>query len=154
MTPRFFIDRPIFAAVLSVLVTLAYPPLADVVRATRVNTRTRSPERLLTVSLNSPAEPGYPNGRFDQLYLSNYAVLRLKEELQRLPGISDVTIFGQRDYAMRIWVDPDRLAAKNLTAADVVNAIRQQNLPMAAGQVGQPPAGSDQPYQFTLSGVG
>ena len=135
-------------------VNLAMPQLPDVVRATGVTTRKRSPELLLTVGLTSPPEPGYPNGRYDQVYLSNYAVLKLREELQRLPGISDVTIFGQRDYAMRIWIDPDRLAGFGLTAADVVNAIHQQNLPFAAGQVGQPPAGSHQPYQFTLSGIG
>ncbi len=76
------------------------------VRATGVTTRKRSPELLLTVGLTSPPEPGFPNGRYDQLYLSNYAVLHLREELQRLPGISDVTIFGQRDYAMRVWVEP------------------------------------------------
>jgi multidrug efflux pump len=135
-------------------VNLALPQLPEVVRATGVTTRKRSPELLMTVGITSPPEPGYPNGRYDQLYLSNYAVLRLREELQRLPGISDVTIFGQRDYAMRLWVDPDRLAALNLTATDVVSAIRQQNLAIAAGQIGQPPVGSGQPYQFTLTGVG
>jgi multidrug efflux pump len=135
-------------------VNLAMPQLPDVVRATGVTTRKRSPELLMTVGITSPPEPGFPNGRYDQLYLSNYAVLRLREELQRLPGISDVTIFGQRDYAVRVWVNPDKLAGLNLTASDVVNAIRQQNLPFASGQVGQPPSGLDQPYQFTLSGVG
>ncbi len=135
-------------------VNLAMPQLPDVVRATGVTTRKRSPELLLTVGITSPPEPGYPTGRYDQLYISNYAVLRLREELQRLPGISDVTVFGQRDYAMRVWLDPDRLAGLNLTAPDVVNAIRQQNLPLAAGQVGQPPSGSNQPYQFALTGVG
>jgi len=135
-------------------VNLALPQLPDVVRATGITTRKRSPELLLTIGLTSPPEPGYPNGRYDQVHLSNYAVLRLREELQRLPGISDVTIFGQRDYAMRLWVNPDRLSGLGLTAADVVNAVRRQNIAFAAGQVGQPPHGSDQPYQFTLSGVG
>jgi multidrug efflux pump len=135
-------------------VALAYPQLPDVVRATGVTTRKRSPELLLTVSLNSPAEPGHPRGRYDQLYLSNYAVLRLKEELSRLPGISDVTIFGQRDYAMRIWVDPEKLSARGLTANDVVQALRDQNAQVAAGQVGQPPVGPGQPHQITLSAVG
>jgi hydrophobe/amphiphile efflux-1 (HAE1) family protein len=135
-------------------VALAMPQLPDVVRATGITTRKRSPELLLTISLNSPPEPDYPNGRYDQLYLSNYASLRIKEELARLPGISDVTIFGQRDYAMRVWVDPERLAARHLTAADVVAAIRAQNLPLAGGQVGQPPAGDGQPFQFTLSALG
>ena len=135
-------------------VNLATSQLPEVVRATGVTTRKRSPELLLTVGLYSPPEPNYPEGRYNQLSLSNYAVLRLREELQRLPGISDVTVFGQRDYAMRVWLDPDRLAGLKLTAADVVAAIRQQNLPLASGQIGQPPTGSDQPYQFTLTGVG
>ena len=135
-------------------VSLAYPQLPDVVRATGVTTRKRSPELLMTVSLNSPPEPGFPNGRYNQLYLSNYAVLRLKDELQRLPGISDVTIFGQRDYAMRIWVDPEKLSARGLTGADVVRALREQNVPIAAGQVGQPPTAAGQPYQVTISAVG
>jgi multidrug efflux pump len=135
-------------------VNLALPQLPEVVRATGITTRKRSPELLLTVGLYSPPEPGFPKGRYDQLYLSNYATLKLREELQRLPGLSDVTIFGQRDYSIRMWVDPDKLAALNLTASDVVNAIQQQNLPLASGQVGQPPSGSHQAYQFTLSGVG
>ncbi len=81
-------------------VALAMPQLPDVVRQTGVTTKKRSPDILLTVSLNSP------DGRYDQLYLSNYAVLRLKDELSRLPGISEVLVFGQRDYSMRVWVDP------------------------------------------------
>jgi multidrug efflux pump len=135
-------------------VNLAMPQLPEVVRATGVTVRKRSPELLLTIGLTSPPEPDYPQGRYDQLYLSNYALMHLRDELQRLPGISDVTIFGQRDYAMRVWLDPDRLAALQLSASDVVAAIRQQNLPLAAGQLGQPPVRPDQPYQFPLTGVG
>ncbi|HEY1192117.1 MAG TPA: efflux RND transporter permease subunit [Gemmata sp.] len=135
-------------------VNLAFPQLPEVVRSTGITTRKRSPELLMTIGITSPPEPGSDKGRYDQLHLSNFAVLKLKEELQRLPGISDVTIFGQRDYAMRLWVDPDRLAARDLTAADVLAALRQQNLPIAAGQVGQPPTGSGQPYQFTLAAQG
>jgi multidrug efflux pump len=129
-------------------VSLAMPQLPDVVRATGVTTRKRSPELLLTISFNSP------DGTYDQLYLSNYASLHIKEELVRLPGISDVTIFGQRDYAMRVWVDPDRLAARNLSAADVVAALRAQNLSVVAGQVGRPPAPDGQPFQLTVAGLG
>ena len=129
-------------------VNLAIPNLPDVVRATGVTTRKRSPEILLTVSLNSP------DGTFDQLYLSNYAVTRMKEELARVPGISDVTIFGQRDYAMRVWVHPEKLAARNLTAIDVVNALREQNAQVAAGQLGQPPTADGQALQITLDTLG
>jgi multidrug efflux pump len=129
-------------------VALAMPQLPDVVRATGVTTRKRSPEILMTYGLSSP------DGRYDQLYMSNYAVLHLKEELQRLPGVSDVTIFGQRDYAMRVWVDPARLAVRNLTAADVVRALREQNVQVTAGQIGQPPTADGQPIQVTLSALG
>ena len=73
------------------------------------------------IALNSP------DGRYDQLYLSNYALMQVKDELSRVPGVGDVFLFGQRDYSMRIWVDPDKLAARNLTAGDVVAAIREQN---------------------------
>ena len=135
-------------------VNLAMPQLPEVVRATGITTRKRSPELLLTIGIYSPPEEGLPTGRYNQLYLSNYAVLHLKEELQRLPGVSDVNIFGQRDYAMRVWVDPEKLSVRNLSAADVLAAVRQQNLPFAAGQIGQPPSGLGQPYQFTLDAVG
>jgi multidrug efflux pump subunit AcrB len=129
-------------------VQLAYPQLPDVVRATGVTTRKRSSEILMTLSLNSP------DGSYDQLYLSNYAVIRLREELSRLPGVSDVLVFGQRDYSMRIWVDPDKLATRNLTAGDVIAAIQQQNTPLVAGQIGQPPVGKGQPFQIPITGVG
>jgi multidrug efflux pump subunit AcrB len=129
-------------------VALAYPQLPDVVRATGVTTRKRSSEILMTFSLSSP------DRSYDQLYLSNYAVLRLREELQRLPGVSDVLVFGQRDYAMRVWVDPEKLAARSLTASDVVAAIQEQNRPLVAGQIGQPPIQDGQAFQFPITGVG
>jgi hydrophobe/amphiphile efflux-1 (HAE1) family protein len=128
--------------------SLAMPALPDVVRQTGVTTRKRSPDILLTVSLNAP------DGRYDQVYLSNYAVRRVKDELARLPGVSDVFVFGQRDYSMRIWVDPDKLAARNLAINDVVNAIRSQNTQIALGQIGQPPATSGQVAQYPLSVLG
>ena len=126
-------------------VSLALPNLPDVVRATGVTTRKRSPEILMTVSLNSP------NGRYDQLYLSNYALKNVRDELSRLPGISDVLLFGQRDYSMRVWVDPDCLAARGLTSSDVVQALREQSADVAAGQIGQPPLDHGGPLQFTLT---
>src|SRR5262245_59861170 len=115
-------------------VNLALPQLPDVVKQTGVTTRRRSPDILLIVSLFSP------DASRDNLYLSNYATIQLKDELARVDGVGDVILFGQQDYAMRVWLDPDRLAARSLTAGDVVGALREQNLPVAAGQVGQPPA--------------
>ena len=91
-------------------VNLAMPLLPDVMRQTGVTTAKRSPDILMAVSLISP------DGRYDQLYLSNYALMQIRDELSRLPGVSDVLLFGQRDYSMRIWVDPDKLAARNLDA--------------------------------------
>ena len=92
--------------------------------------------------------------RYDQVYLSNYALIHIREEMQRLPGISDVLLFGQRDYSMRIWVDPEMLSARDLTPADVVAALQEQNVQVAAGQIGQPPIAAGQPIQITLSTLG
>ena len=117
-------------------VSLAIPLLPDVVRQTGVTTKKRSPDILLTVSINCPDD------RYDQLYLSNFALMRIKDELSRLPGISEVLVFGQRDYSMRIWVDPDKLSTLGLTVNDVVVALRQENLDVASGSFGQSPAPS------------
>jgi hydrophobe/amphiphile efflux-1 (HAE1) family protein len=111
-------------------VNLALPELPEVVRAVGVVARKRSPEILLTISINSP------DRSFDQLYLSNYAALHVREELVRVPGISEVLIFGQRDYSMRVWVDPDKLEGKDVTVLDVMAAIRSQNSEVALGHVG------------------
>src|SRR5207249_9600649 len=88
----------------------------------------------LVVNLTSP------NGRYDSLYLRNYAVLNIRDVLARLPGMGDVQVFGGGDYSMRVWLDPQKLAARNLTAGDVVAAIREQNVQVAAGQLGAPPS--------------
>jgi multidrug efflux pump len=129
-------------------VALAEPLLPDVIKATGVTTRKRAPDILLAIGIYSP------DGRHDQLYLSNYAVIHLQPVLARLPGIADVTMFGQRDYSMRIWLDPDKLAVRNMTANDVVRALREQNLPVAAGQVGQSPMPRGQQSQVTLTTLG
>src|SRR5438270_8083380 len=91
-------------------VNLALPSLPDVVKQAGVTTRKRSPDILLIVTLYSP------DGRYDQLYLSNYLLTHVREEMQRVDGVGDVFIFGQRDYSMRVWVDPDKLASRGLTA--------------------------------------
>ncbi len=129
-------------------VNLALPMLPEVIRKTGVTTKKRSPDILLAISLVSP------KGRYDQLYMSNYALMQVRDELSRLPGVSDVILFGQRDYSMRIWVDPDKLASRNLTAGDVVAALREQNAAVALGQMGQPPAPVGQEYQIPLSVLG
>jgi len=129
-------------------VNLALPQLPDVVKQIGVTTRKRNPDILLIVSLYSPDD------RFDQLYLSNYAFIHIADEMKRLDGVGDVFLFGEQDYSMRVWVDPDRLASRGLTAMDVVAALREQNIQVAAGQIGQPPSGDKQEYQFTLTTLG
>ena len=89
-------------------------------------------------------------GEYDSLFLSNYLDVYVKDALKRVPGVGDVTIFGERKYSMRLWLDPDRLAARQITANDVVNALREQNVQVAAGSLGQAPAPSGQMYQLSV----
>jgi HAE1 family hydrophobic/amphiphilic exporter-1 len=93
-------------------------------------------------------------GEYDSLFLSNYLDIYVKDALKRVPGVSDVLIFGERKYSMRLWLDPERLAARAITAGDVVNALREQNVQVAAGSVGQMPAPSGQMYQLSVRAVG
>ena len=129
-------------------VSLAVPLLPDVIKQTGVTVRKQSPDILLGIALYSP------NGRYDQLYLSNFAIMQVKDELARLEGVSDVFIFGQRDNSMRVWVDPEALAARGLSASDVAQAIRDENAPVAGGAIGQRPAPKGQQLQMTLSTLG
>ncbi len=129
-------------------VNLALPSLPDVVKQTGVTTRKRSPDILLIVSLYSP------HGTRDNLYLSNYATIQVKDELARVEGVGDVFLFGQQDYSMRIWLNPGRMASYSLTAGDVAAALREQNVQVAAGSLGQPPTRGGQPFQFTLTTLG
>jgi multidrug efflux pump len=129
-------------------VNLALPSLPDVVKQTGVTTRKRSPDILMAVQLYSP------NGRYDQTYLSNYALIQVKDQLTRLEGVSDVLIFGQRDYSMRIWLDPEKIAYRGLTAGDVLRAVREHNIPVAAGQIGQAPISSGQLHQSPIHVLG
>jgi multidrug efflux pump len=129
-------------------VNLALPLLPDVVKQTGVTTRKRNPDILLIISVFSP------HGRYEQLYVSNYATIQVKDEIARVEGVGDSIIFGAQDYSMRVWVDPDRLASLNLTAFDVVSAIREQNMQVAAGQVGQPPNSTPTPFEFTVHTLG
>src|SRR6195256_1568631 len=126
-------------------VSLAQPILPDLVKRRGVTVKKKSPNILMMVNLYSE------NGTRNSLYLSNYATIQLKDELSRLKGVGDITALGQRDYSMRLWLDPDKMATRNLTTSDVVRAIEQQNTQVAAGQLGQPPVASGQVFQFTLS---
>jgi multidrug efflux pump len=129
-------------------VNLAMPLLPDVVKQTGVTTRKRNPDILQVIAIYSP------NGRYDQLYLSNFAAINIADELKRVSGVGDVNIFGQQDYSMRIWLDPEKLASMNMTANDVVTAIREQNRQVAAGHIGQQPMGKDKPFELTITILG
>ncbi len=129
-------------------VQLAIPQLPDDVQRQGLLIRKKSPDILLVVNLYSP------DGSKNQLDLSNYATIFLKDEIARLPGVGDVTIIGQQDYSMRIWLDPDRMRYYGLSATDIVNAIREQNVQVAAGQIGQEPAPSGQAFQYTVTTLG
>src|SRR5437773_1852689 len=135
-------------------VAIAEPTLPDVTRAIGVTVKKRSPDILLAVSLYSEGDPETGRPYYDQLYMSNYASIQLKDALARVEGVGDVTIFGQQDYSMRVWLDPDKLQARNLTAGDVIRVLREQNVQVAAGQIGQPPVPQGQDFQFTMSTLG
>ncbi|MFA7665833.1 MAG: multidrug efflux RND transporter permease subunit [Burkholderiaceae bacterium] len=129
-------------------VQLALPRLPEEVQRNGVTVQKRSNDILLVVGLTSP------DGRYDTLYLSNFSALNVVDELKRLPGVADVTIFGARDYAMRIWLDPDRMAALGVTTADVARAVRAQNAQYAAGKVGAEPAVPGQSLIYTVTARG
>ncbi|MGR8952710.1 MAG: efflux RND transporter permease subunit [Gammaproteobacteria bacterium] len=129
-------------------VALAEPKLPEEVRRQGISVKKRSPDLSLVVNLISPDK------RYDSVYLSNYALLQLKDTLARLPGVGDIAIFGARDYSMRLWLNPEKIAARNMTAGDVVNAIREQNIQVAAGVVGQQPSSEKTDFQYTVSTLG
>src|SRR5438309_294485 len=135
-------------------VAIAQPTLPDVVRAIGVTVKKRSPDILLAVSLYSEDNPETGRPYYDQLYMSNYASIQLKDALARVEGVGDVTIFGQQDYSMRVWLDPDKLQSRNLTVDDMIRVLREQNVQVAAGQIGQPPVPTGQDFQYTLSTLG
>jgi hydrophobe/amphiphile efflux-1 (HAE1) family protein len=122
--------------------------LPDDVQRLGVQVRKRIPSILLAVHLYSPDKSR------DMLYLSNYATLHIKDVLARLPGVGDVKFLGARDYAMRIWVDPEKAAAYDISASDVLAALRAQNLQVSAGVLNQPPISSDAAYQMNVEALG
>ena len=117
-------------------VTLAMPLLPTSVQNQGITIKKKTPDILMVVNFFSP------DGRYDDIYLSNYATIFVRDELLRVTGVSDINYLGQRDYSIRAWLDPQKLAARDMTGMDVAEAIRGQNLEAAAGQIGQPPAPS------------
>ncbi len=129
-------------------VAIAQPRLPEDVRRLGVTTIKSSPDLLMVVHLISP------DNRYDQLYIGNYALIQVRDQLARVDGVGSVTLFGLREYSMRVWLDPERLAYLNLTPGDVVNALREQNLQVASGVIGQPPVPQGNAYQLSVNTLG
>ncbi|WNC11577.1 efflux RND transporter permease subunit [Pseudomonas coleopterorum] len=129
-------------------VTRTQPKLPEEVTRIGITVDKASPDLTMVVHLTSPDQ------RYDMLYLSNYATLNIKDELARLNGIGDVQLFGMGDYSLRVWLDPNKTASRNLTATDVVTAIREQNRQVAAGQLGAPPAPNASSFQLSVNTQG
>src|SRR3954452_13389029 len=125
-------------------VSVAQAKLPDEVKRQGVTTKKKSPSILLCVNIISP------DARYDQLYLANYATLNVKDDLARIKGVGDVTFLGPRDYSMRVWLDPNRLASMGMTSGDVIKAIQEQNIQVAAGRIGQPPVPQGAAIPFDL----
>jgi multidrug efflux pump len=129
-------------------VTLAMPLLPTPVQRQGITIRKRTPDILQIINLFSP------DGRYDDIYLSNFALINIRDELLRVDGVSDVNILGERDYSIRVWLDPQKLASHNMTAADVANAVRAQNIEAAVGEVGQAPIWRSQAFQMPIDTIG
>jgi multidrug efflux pump len=129
-------------------VQLAMPQLPTPVQNQGITIRKRTPDILMIVNFYSPDE------RYDDLYLSNYAMVNVRDELLRLDDVSDVIIFGQRDYSIRVWLDPQKMAAYGLNAGDVAAAIGRENIDLPAGRIGQPPGARGQALDVPIDGLG
>ena len=129
-------------------VAIATPRLPDDVKRLGVTTLKSSPDLMMVVHMLSP------DNTFDQLYVSNYARNNVRDELLRLDGVGDLTIFGERQYSLRIWLDPDKLSAFGMTSGDVVRAIQEQNVQVSGGALGQEPVAKDAAFQLTVTTQG
>src|SRR6516225_8492896 len=126
-------------------VSSALSSLPQAVQVQGVNVQKKSTAILQIVTLTSP------DARYDSLYMSNFATIRLKDEISRLPGVGNVTVFGAGQYSMRVWLDPNQMQSRGLMPQDVISAIQQQSTQVTAGQIGAPPAPRGQTFQYTLN---
>ncbi|MCC2690281.1 MAG: efflux transporter permease subunit, partial [Rhizobiaceae bacterium] len=129
-------------------VSIAEPRLPEEVRRLGITTSKSSPDLMMVVHVLSPDDT------YDQLYVSNYARSRIRDVLLRLDGVGDVIIFGEREYALRIWLDPEKLSSYGMTAGDVVEALRQQNVQVSGGTIGAPPVAGGSAFQYTVTTQG
>jgi HAE1 family hydrophobic/amphiphilic exporter-1 len=150
ITATFELDRdPDLAAVdIQNRVNTALGRLPAAVKTTGVTVAKSSQNFVLGAAVYSP------DGRYTPLFMSNYLDVYVRDTLKRVPGVADVFVFGERKYSMRLWLDPERMASRLLTATDVVNALEEQNVEVAAGQVGQPPIKTGQQFQISVRAVG
>ena len=129
-------------------VTMAQPQMPDDVRKYGITTQKRSPDFVVIISLYSPDDT------FDDLFLSNYASINIVDILKRLPGVGDVQIFGEKKYAMRLWLNPDKLTSMEMTATDVISAVQEQNVQVAAGKIGDTPSPPGQTFTYSINTLG
>jgi HAE1 family hydrophobic/amphiphilic exporter-1 len=129
-------------------VSIAEPRLPEDVRRNGVTTAKSSPDLMMVVHLLSPSN------RYDQLYVSNYARNRIRDVLVRLDGVGDVILFGEREYSLRIWLDPQKLSAYGMTASDIVQALRDQNVQVSGGSIGGPPTSGTNAFEYTVTTEG
>jgi multidrug efflux pump subunit AcrB len=134
--------------------SLALPVIPDLVQREGITVKKMSPSTLMIVNLVSTADPARSTSLKDDIFLSNYATIQIKDELGRLPGVANIDYLGQRDYSMRAWLDPDKMASLGLAPTDIINAISAQNLQVAAGQIGQQPVPRGQQFQLTINTLG
>ena len=150
ITVTFNLERDINLAAVDVQnrITAAQGRLPDEVKVTGVKVTKSSPQIIMALALYSD------EGKYDNLFVSNYADLYIKDALRRVKGVGQVTLYGERKYAMRLWLDPNRLATRELTASDVVKALQEQNVQVPAGQIGQPPTSGQQAFQISVRALG
>ncbi|MBI1369552.1 MAG: multidrug efflux RND transporter permease subunit [Planctomycetes bacterium] len=148
VTFRLGVDPDIAAVLVQNRVNAAEPRLPEEVTRQGITTMKQSTNMVAVISVYSP------DARYNDLFLANYVMLNINDELKRIPGVGDTRVVPAKDYGMRIWLDPNQLKARNLTTAEVVAALREQNVQVAAGQIGQPPVPKGQVYQYTVTTLG
>src|SRR4029453_16935152 len=148
ITFRLGIDLDLAQVLVQNRVSIAEPRFPEEGRRLGITTAKSSPDLMMVVHMLSP------NDTYDQLYVSNYARSRVRDVLLRLDGVGDLIIFGEREYSLRIWLDPEKLSALGMTASDVVQSLRDQNVQVSGGSIGAPPASSNNAFQYTVTTQG
>ena len=148
ITFRLGTDLDIAQVLVQNRVAVAEPRLPEDVRRIGVTTRKQSPDILMVVHLLSPTN------RYDQLYIGNFALIQVRDALRRIEGVGEVSLFGLREYSMRVWLDPGRLASRSIATSDVVASLREQNIQVASGTVGQPPIPEGHSFQIPVTTLG